>query len=173
MKFFLVVGLLGTLTWTGIWFSRDQRAQRLFDQGEFSQAAETYEDPMHSGVAWFKAGEWEKAEQAFARDGSSIAEYNRGNCLVMQGKYEEAVRRYDRALELDSTMDSAKVNRDVALIRAERNKSEGGDMGDQKLGADEIVFDKKNDKGQETQLEESQPVSDESMQAVWLRRVQT
>ena len=47
-------------------------------------------------------------------------------------------------------------------------------MGDQKLGADDVVFDKKMESGgQETATEGAQPLSDSAMQALWLRRVQT
>ena len=47
-------------------------------------------------------------------------------------------------------------------------------MGDQKLGADEIVFDRnKKSGGQDTETEETQPLNDSAMQAMWLRRVQT
>ena len=89
------------LTWSGLWFTPDQQGQRLMDRSEFVQAAEKFRDPMRQGVAWFRAGEFEKAEQAFARIATPAAEFNRGNCLVFRGKYEEAVERFDRALQLD------------------------------------------------------------------------
>ena len=51
---------------------------------------------------------------------------------------------------------------------------EGGDMGDQKIGADDVVFDKnKKQGGQDTETEASEPLSDSAMQEMWLRRVQT
>lgn len=47
-------------------------------------------------------------------------------------------------------------------------------MGDQKIGADEVVFDKdKKPGGQETEVAADQAVSDSAIQAMWLRRVQT
>ena len=129
---------------------------------------------MRQGVAWFRAGEFEKAEQAFARVETCEAEFNRGNCLIMRGKYEAAVERFDRALELDAALEDARINRDIATARAKLVEKTGGDMGDQKIGADEIVFDKKKDSGgQKTETEGSQPLSDTEMQALWLRRVQT
>ena len=144
------------------------------DRGEFGEAAEAYRDPMRQGVAYFRAGEFEKADSAFARVGTAEAEYNRGNCLILLGQYEAAVRRYDRALELRPGWEDAEVNREIARVRGERRKAKGGDMGDQKIGADEIRFDKeKGSGGQDTDLDGGDPLSDEAMQALWLRRVQT
>ncbi len=92
----------------------------------------------------------------------------------MRGKYESAIERFDRALELRPDWSDAQINRDIAIARAERTKQKGGDMGDQQIGADEIVFDKnKKSAGQETETDATQPLTDSAMQAMWLRRVQT
>lgn len=174
MKALMGLALLGGITWSGLWFTPDQQGQRLMNRAEFQAAAETFHDPNHRGVAWFRAGEFEKAEQAFARIETPESEFNRGNCLIMQGKYEAAVERFDRALELNPAMSDARINRDIAVARAKLVEKKGGDMGQQEIGADEIVFDKnKNTGGQDTESKGSQPLSDSEMQALWLRRVQT
>jgi Ca-activated chloride channel family protein len=174
MKMLAAVTAIGAFTWSGFWFTPDQQGQRLMNRGDFQAAAETFRDPMRQGVAWFRAGEFEKAEQAFARLGTSDAEFNRGNCLILRGKYEEAVERFDRALELNPELEDARINREIAIARGKLVEKTGGDMGDQKIGADEIVFDKNNKSGgQDTETEGSQPLSDAEMQALWLRRVQT
>jgi Ca-activated chloride channel family protein len=169
-----LLGVIGAITWWSLWFTPDQQAQRLMNRGEFQAAAETFRDPLQQGVAWYRAGEFAKAEQAFARSGTPEAEFNRGNCLVMLGKYEPAIERYDRALERNPQFEDARINREIAIARAKLVERKGGDMGDQKVGADEITFDKaKNAGGQETETEAAQPLSDADMQALWLRRIQT
>ncbi len=166
--------LVMMFSWTDFWWTADQQGQQLMDRGEYQQAAEVFQDPMRQGAAWFRAGEFEKAEQSFARVGTAEAEFNRGNCLVLRGKYADAIARYDRALELKPDFESAQINREIAQIRAERMEQKGGDMGDQKIGADEIRFDKKeNQDGQDTELQKEQQVPGEQMQAMWLKRVQT
>lgn len=166
--------VFAAITWSGLWFTPDQQGQRLMDCGEFAPAAETFREPMRIGVAWFRAGEFEKAEQAFARVGSPESEYNRGNCLMMLGKYEAAVKRFDVALAERPEWNDAIVNRDIAAARAKMLEAKGGDMGDQKIGADEIRFDKnKPAGGEDTQVSSEQVISDSTMQALWLRRVQT
>ena len=174
MRAYAALLLIGGLSWSHLWFTPDQQGQRLLDRREFQAAAETFRDPVRQGVAWFRAGEFEKAERSFARVATPEAEFNRGNCLVMQGKYEAAIQRFDRALELRPEMKDAQVNREIAAARAKKVERQGGDMGDQLLGADEITFDKASAaEGQETETIGEQPLSDAQMQAMWLRRVQT
>lgn len=174
MKALAIFAAIGTFTWWSLWFTPDQQGQRLMKRRDFPAAAETFRDPMRQGVAWFQAGEFEKAEQAFTRSATPEAEFNRGNCLIMRGKYDAAIERFDRALELRPNWEDAEVNRSIAVARAKLTEQKGGDMGDQKIGADEIVFDKKKDAGgQDTETEGNQPLSDAEMQALWLRKVQT
>ena len=174
MKFMTLLVAIAGVTWSGLWFTPDQQGQRRMKQGDFQAAAEIFRDPMRQGIAWFRAGEFDKAEQAFARCGDAEAEYNRGNCLVMLGKYEAAVERYERALELRPDFKDAQINREIALARARLLERKGSDMGDQTIGADEITFDKgPTPDGQTTEIQADQPLSDAEMQALWLRRVQT
>lgn len=168
----LATSVIAGWSWSELWIPRDRQAQRLMDRGNFATAAELFRDPMRQGAAWFRAGEFEKAEHAFARSATPEAEFNRGNALVMQGKYDLAIQRFDRALELRPSWSDARTNRDIAVARAELTRKEGGDLGDQKLGADEIRFDKKKKGGQSSEVDD-QPLSDSAMQALWLRRVQT
>lgn len=174
MKCMSVIMAIAAVTWSGLWFTPDQQGQRRLKRGEYVAAAETFRDPTWQGVAWFRGGEFAKAEQAFARSATPEAEFNRGNCLVMLGKYEAAVGRYDRALELRPDWEDARTNRDIAAARASLLERHGSEMGDQKLGADDITFEKgKKRGGQDTQIAGDQPLSAAEMQALWLRRVQT
>jgi Ca-activated chloride channel family protein len=175
MKNVTTLMILGAITWWGLWFTPEQQGQRLMQRGDFEAAAKLFQDPMRQGVAWFRAGEFEKSEQAFARLATPEAEFNRGNCLVMRGKYEQAIERFDRALNLRPKWTDAEINRSIAVARAKLTERKGGDMGDQLIGADEVVYDKnsKQSAGQDTEAESAQPISDSSMQALWLRNVQT
>ena len=128
---------------------------------------------MWKGTALYRAGEFKQAQAVFARLDTAEAHYNRGNCLVMLGQYQDAIASYDRALTRRPAWLEAADNRALAAARAERMKQQGGDMGDQKIGADEVVFDKKKSGGEDTEVTAEQATDAASMQALWLRRVQT
>ena len=173
MKLLFSAMLIGLTWWTSLWFTPDQAGQRLFRLQQFNEAAETFRDPIWQGVAWYRAGEFEKAATAFARAEGADARYNQGNAFMLMGQYEQAVEQFDKALIERPDWQAAITNRTIAAARAEALKEEGGDFGDQQIGADEIGFDKKNPGGQETTLEKEKATTDSNMQALWLRRVQT
>ncbi|QGQ24544.1 tetratricopeptide repeat protein [Gimesia benthica] len=166
--------LIVALSWTGWWLTPDQRGQRLFRDKQYRQAAEVFTDPDWQGAAWYRAGEFEKAAQAFARGSSPEARFNVGNAWMLLGKYEQAIAEYERALKLRPDWKAAEENRALAKARAKLRETQGGDLGDQQEGADEVVFDLNKERGgQDTQITGEQAASDNAVQAIWLRRVQT
>lgn len=162
--------------WGNLWLTPDQRGQRLFEQGRYLEAAEVLESPEHRGAAYFRGGDFERAAAVFGRLRSPEAAYNRGNALLLLGRYDEAIESYDSALKAKPDWREAGENRDIALARQARlapPEDDAGGTGGQ-LEADEIVFDDSGrvDKaGSETETEGGQPMSDDEMRAVWLRRV--
>ncbi|MDF1714877.1 MAG: tetratricopeptide repeat protein [Akkermansiaceae bacterium] len=171
MKIFTLVA---TITWTGLWFTADQQGYRLFEKGKNMEAARVFEDPMWQGVSLFRAGEFKDAAQIFALIDSAEGHYNQGNAWLMHGAYDAAIKSYERALEKRPDWTEASENRDLAIARAKMTEVTGGDMGDQTIGADKIVFDKNaKNEGQETQVSGDQASTAKDIQAMWLRRVQT
>lgn len=171
MKEFLLVA---AAAWTALWFTPDQQGRNHFERGEYAEAALAFRDPLWQAAAWYRAGEFEKAARAFARIDTAEARYNEGNAWLMHGDYTTAVARYDQALEKRPGWQAAAENRAIAVARGEMTKAEGGDMGDQQIGADKIVFDKKaKNLGRDTETSGGKTLSDMEIQALWLRRVQT
>jgi Ca-activated chloride channel homolog len=161
--------------WAGLWFTPDQQGRRHFERSEFVEAAETFHEPLWQGVAWYRAGEFRKAAQALAQRDTPEAHYNQGNARVMLGQYETAMACYDRALERRPGWREATENRALAAARAEALDIEGGNMTEGKLGADKILFDsgKKGPDAQTTEIAGGKALSDQEIQALWLRRVHT
>ena len=163
------------LSWTGFWFTADQQGRRLFDRGKYAEAAEAFHDPMWQGTAWFRAGDFKQAAAAFSRRETPEVFFNQGNALMMAGQYDAAIAAYSKALEKRPNWKDADENRELAKARAQLTQNQGGDLGDQRKGADKIVFDqsKKNPQGQETEVAGDKAMSTEAMQSLWLRRVTT
>ena len=169
-----ILCLLIAVSWIGLWFTPDQQGQRLFEREKFDKAAEAFIDPLRQGVAWYRAGNFDKAAQAFGRLSTPEACYNAGNAWVMLGKYDKAIASFEQALKQRPNWKAAKENHDLAVARAKWLDQKGGDLGDQQEGADEVVFDKeKQSGGEDTTVAGDQAVSDSTVQAIWLRNVQT
>ena len=171
----LLAGVYSLATGALTLFTPDQKGYREFQQELFGDAATSFADPMWSGVALFRQGEFKQAAGVFAGLDTAESAFNQGNALPMQGEYVEAADRYSRALELRPEWDDAIKNREIALGRAERLKQVGGDMTGGMLGADEIVFntgDSSPSAGEE-QTDGGQALSDAEDRALWLRQVQT
>ena len=157
------------------WASPDRRADRLFRAGQFAEAAQIYQDPYRRGVALYRAGDFKAAATAFAAGSTAETAFDRGNALVMLGKYDDAVASYDRALALRPGWVEAEDNRAVAVVRRDRLKFRGGDESGGQEKADKIVFEKgKNSRpGEKAEMAGGDPLTDEQLRGLWLRRVQT
>ena len=147
-----LAGAAWSVGWSRLWLTQDQRGQHLMAQQRYAEAAAAFADPMWIGIAQFRATSFKEASQTFGGMDTAEAAYDQGNALVMLGKYDEAIARYDRALALRPAWSDAEANRALAALRAERVKKTGGEQGDQREKPDEVVYDKdkKRTGGQET-----------------------
>ncbi|KAA1053055.1 TPR domain protein in aerotolerance operon [Azospirillum argentinense] len=162
------------LGWKDLWATPDQRGRWLMERGRYAEAADAFIEPMWRGVALMKAGNFKDAAPQFAGIDTAEAAYDQGNALVMQGKYDDAVARYDRALALRPGWADAEANRTLARLRADRVRAKGGDDGDTEDDPDDVVYDRtKKDGGKDTETAGGAPMSDEAIRALWLKRVQT
>jgi Ca-activated chloride channel family protein len=160
--------------WRSLFLTADQRGRVAMERGNPAAAAEHFRNPLWHGIALFRSGDFKTAAQVLSGLDTAEGAYDQGNALVMLGQYDDAMKRYDRALEIRPRWADAANNREIARIRAERKRTEGGETGDTESKPDEIVFDKTKKGGIDTQVEgESRPMSDQAVRAMWLKRVQT
>jgi Ca-activated chloride channel family protein len=170
-----VLLLITAITWAGLWFTPDQQGWRHFQRGEFTEAAQAFRDPLWQGAAWYRAAEFQEAAQSFARRDTAEAHYNQGNAWLMRGKYETAIVCYDRALEKRPGWKEAAENRALAAARAKKLDIEGGNMTEGMLEPDKVIFNskKKGSDSESIEIAGGKALSDQEMQALWLRRVRT
>jgi len=98
-------------SWTDLWRTPDQQAQQALAAGDAAAARQLAKSPDLRGSASYRAGEFDAAEQDFARSSGADADYNRGNALAKQGRYQDAIDAYDHALREAPGMDDASANK--------------------------------------------------------------
>lgn len=156
----------------------DDRGYQLYSSGEYKAASTTFASSYWNALALYRDGQFENAANIFAGYDTAESNYNQGNALIFLGKYNEAATRYERALELHPGWKTATTNRDIALARAKLLEAEGGEGTGGQLGADDTVITQtpkgpSPESGPTEPSEESAPLSDAELRAVWLRQVQT
>jgi Ca-activated chloride channel family protein len=171
----LIFGLtVGTMLNPDFWFTADQRGDWLFRQGKFEQAAKIFSDPLHQGVALYRAGDFLPASKSFVRVRDAAGAFDQGNALLMHGAYDQAIAAFDRALGLHPGWREAEENRVVAVIRRDRLQIKGGNMTEGMEEGNETVINLNAKHGQSApDSAEGDKLSDAELQATWLRRVQT
>lgn len=170
----VVLGLFGPRRHPELWYTPDQQGDRLVRAGKFDEAAKIYADPLRRGVALYRSKDFKAAAAAFVQVPTADGSFNLGNSQVMLGKYDDAIKSYDRALTFRADWEEAIDNRALAVVRRDRMKTKGGDETGGQIAPDKIVFEKgKSPEGQTVQVNSGGPLSDEQLRTTWLRRVQT
>lgn len=132
--------------WQDLWWRQDQQAQQAFRNGDYDNARKMSENPVLQGSADYRRGDYEAAARTFDRVVSEDAEqdsvdnadkdipnadaaYNLGNALASLGRLEDAVQAYDRALEIEPSMDDAIANRSAVLeaLEQQQEQEQSGD----------------------------------------------
>jgi Ca-activated chloride channel family protein len=90
---------------------------------------------MEQGVEAYRKGDFARAASAYDGLDGADAHYNRGNALAKQGRYEDAISAYDRALRLEPGMADALANKRAVEAAMKRKpppgQQDGGDKQDQ------------------------------------------
>ena len=137
-----------------------------FTAGNTPKRRRPFTTPMWQGIAWFRAADFKQAAAAFSRRETPEAFFNQGNALVM-AVLSSRPSSFSPAKKRPNWKD-AEENRELAKARAKLTEGRGGDLGDQREGADKVVFDqnKKDPQGQETEVAGDKAMSTESPGAI-------
>lgn len=101
--------------WRDLWQRPDQRAAQQLQAGDVADAAKTFKDPAWKGSAQYRAKNYRAAAENFSKLNTADAYYNRGNALAREGKLQQAIAAYDKALKKNPNMGDASFNR--SLVR--------------------------------------------------------
>lgn len=114
------------LDWQSWWQNTDQRAGRLFEQGEHAAAAELFEQPEWQASARYKSGDYAAALETWQRLEGETALYNRANALAQLGRFEEALSAYGRLLRDNPEHEDARFNKQAieALLEQQQQQQQ-------------------------------------------------
>jgi len=158
-----------------LWLSHDQQGKRLFEAREFEDAAERFLDPAWKGTAQYEAGDYAEAAGTFGRLATAEGFYNRGNAHMKAFEYRPAIAAYELAVQEAPDWVEARENLELARYTLEyiERSREQGDTGEESgIGADDVVYDNKGERGTETQVSRESVVEAQSAEK-WMRSVDT
>jgi len=157
-------------TWQGLWQTQDQQAQTQYNQKNYQRAAQQFEDPQWQGSAHYKAGNFQKALEAYSQGeqaNSANSLYNQGNSLAQMKEFDQAITAYEQALKKKPDLQDAKDNLEKIKQlkkqeqqnndqsqqdKSDNNKSENDKDNQQKQDSDsQQQSQEKSDKNQEQQ----------------------
>lgn len=112
------------LEWQDLWQTKDQQAQKAYQQQDYSKAAENFDDPNWKAAAQYKAGQHDKVSETLKDVKTADSFYNQGNALTKAGKLAEAVESYKQALKLKPEDDDTKYNKKLVEKELEKQQQE-------------------------------------------------
>jgi Ca-activated chloride channel family protein len=94
--------------------NQDTLGKEALDSKDYKSAIAKFKDPYRLGVAQYKAGNFVNAEESFRKslrpEVKIPSEYNLGNSLAQEGKYQEAIQAYENVLKQQPNHERAKAN---------------------------------------------------------------
>ncbi|MBP1151608.1 VWA domain-containing protein [Methylocaldum sp. RMAD-M] len=112
------------LDWHNLWQRPDQQARQAFQAENYDEAAKKFQNSEWKAAAQYKAGRYEDAAKLLEESHSATGHYNRGNALARQGRYNEAIKAYQKALELDPGHADAHYNKELVEKALEQQKKQ-------------------------------------------------
>ncbi|GLQ90507.1 tetratricopeptide repeat protein [Dyella flagellata] len=112
--------------WRDWWQRADQQAASALRQGDAGKAQQLARDPALRGAAAYRAKDYAAAAEALQYAKGTDAQYNLGNSLAQLGRYQDAIKAYDQALQLGPHNADAQANRKLveAALRKQQQQAQ-------------------------------------------------
>lgn len=132
MKFLQGLILLGlsslshAFTWTDLWLTRDQQAQKLMATKNYKEAEERFQATGWKAAAAYRAKDYQKASELYTALGTDQGFYNAGNALAHAQAFPKALQAYEKALRINPhnklALDNKKLIEDLLKNQPPRPK---------------------------------------------------
>jgi Ca-activated chloride channel homolog len=147
-----------------LWSSPDQKAMQAFNAGDNEKAASQFTQPDWKASAYYRKGDYEAAAKTLENTTTSDGYYNRANALARLGQYQEAIKAYDKALELNKNNADAKYNREQ-VAQALKKQQQQQQQNPDKNESGQKDNQQQKDQQQQDQQQKDQQQSDQQKQA--------
>ena len=138
--------------WRDLWLTPDQQGKRALEKGEDAAAADLFEHPQWRGLAAYRAEDYARAAEQFARGDSADDWYNRGNALAREGELQAAINAYETSLEREPGRADAQEN--LELLRRMQQQQEQQQANQQPQDGEQA---QQGDQQQQNQQQQNQP----------------
>ncbi|GJL58220.1 MAG: hypothetical protein NPIRA03_10770 [Nitrospirales bacterium] len=126
LAFLLIPQVSEAFSWDNLWVRPDQQGIQALERDAPEEAAALFQDPGWQGIAHYRAGKYQEAEEAFSIVDTPEGHYNRGNALANLGRYEEALASYQTALTQQP--DHADAQHNLEIIKQLMDKSSSAEQ---------------------------------------------
>jgi Ca-activated chloride channel family protein len=117
---------------TGVFRTREQQAAKALADGDAKRAQALATSNRLRGAAAYRAGDYTASEAALAHGTDTDSQYNLGNALAKQQRYEDAIAAYDRALKANPANADAAANRKAVADFLQKQKQQDQEKNDGK-----------------------------------------
>ncbi len=150
-----------------LWSRPDQRASKLFEEGNAAAAAELFADPAWKAAAAYRAQQYAESLAALEGLDDTEAGYNRGNALARMQRYDDAIAAYEEVLKRDPGHSDAQFNLDLLRKLQQQQQQQKQQQGEQGQQQDKQQGQQQGQQGQQDgqqqqQGQQGQPSDDAS-----------
>ncbi len=153
------------LSWEDLWSRSDQQAAQAMSKGDSETAQQQFKDPNWKAAAAYRNGDFDKAAELYSDSNNNknsesqnqANHYNQGNALAKNGKLEEAIKSYEKALTQNPDNEDAQFNKDLIeklLQQQQQQQQQDGDSSNQDQQQDDQ--NSQQSEGDQSQGDQSQ-----------------
>ncbi len=140
--------------WDALWKNDNQRGLIALDNKQPEKAEKLFKRPDWQAAAAYRNKDYKKADQLYSQFDSADADYNRGNALAQQGKYNEAIAAYNKALTKNKDLQDAKDNK--ALVEKLKKQQDQQKKEENKNNKQDDKQDNKQDQSKQKNKDKNQ-----------------
>ncbi|MFL0809539.1 MAG: VWA domain-containing protein [Agarilytica sp.] len=150
--------------WQALWYNKDQQAQKLLQENQADAAAETFQDKNWKAIANYKSGNFEDAQKHFESTSDTESLYNLGNSLTHQGRYDDAIAAYEKALGEKQDFPEAEQNLQIARQLKALEEQQQNQQGQDSDQSDADQEESEQEKGEQNKADQDSQQDGEQSQ---------